>query len=503
MNHFYAYTRVSTQKQGEKGVSLQEQKAAIIRYAERHGLQIAEWFEERVTAAKLGRPLFTGMVTALRAGKAKGVIIHKIDRSARNLRDWSDLGDLIDSGVSVHFANESIDLFTRGGRLSADIQAVVASDYVRNLREETIKGMRGRLKQGLYPWGAPIGYLDTGGGKVKEIDPVRGPLVRQAFELYAAGGYSLSTLDDEMSRRGLATRSGRRVTKNGFAWMFKNPFYIGLIKVTTIGETFPGKHTPLVSTTLFRAVQDRLSGKTKVKTRSHDFLFRGLFKCGLCGRCLVGELQKGNVYYRCHTRGCSTKGFREETLEFAVLSSWPKVNLSAKQRSTVLSMLGELAKSQVEEQTVAQSHLVVQLTATKNRLARLIDAYVDGAVDKESFELRKRALLEDQLRLEEQVGASPKDESVLRQNLIEAFELACTAQHSYRMASVPSKRDLVIRLSSNRLVAGKEAFVEPFFPLSNHLNAVLVTCGGPDRTRTCHPIIANDVLYQMSYGPNI
>src|SRR5256885_12129691 len=100
------------------------------------------------------------MLKLLQASKADGVIIHKIDRGARNLRDWADLGELIDSGIEVHFANESLDLHTRGGRLSADIQAVVASDYIRNLREETRKGFYGRLKQGLYPLPAPPRYLD-------------------------------------------------------------------------------------------------------------------------------------------------------------------------------------------------------------------------------------------------------------------------------------------------------------------------------------------------------
>lgn len=112
----YAYIRVSTVKQGEKGVSLQEQRSAISAFAERNSLTIVEWVEERLTAAKRGRPLFSKMMTKLRAGEAQGVVIHKIDRSARNLRDWADLGELIDAGVNVHFANESLDLHSRGGR---------------------------------------------------------------------------------------------------------------------------------------------------------------------------------------------------------------------------------------------------------------------------------------------------------------------------------------------------------------------------------------------------
>ena len=82
----------------------------IALYAERHGIQIAEWFEERLTAAKRGRPLFTKMLKNLRRGEAQGVVIHKIDRSARNLRDWAELGELIDGGVLVHFAIDTFEL---------------------------------------------------------------------------------------------------------------------------------------------------------------------------------------------------------------------------------------------------------------------------------------------------------------------------------------------------------------------------------------------------------
>src|SRR5437899_12637648 len=90
MKKFLGYTRVSTAKQGERGVSLQEQHDAIAGYAERHGLEIASWFEERETAAKRGRAVFNHVLKLLGEEKAHGVIIHKIDRSARNLKDRSE-----------------------------------------------------------------------------------------------------------------------------------------------------------------------------------------------------------------------------------------------------------------------------------------------------------------------------------------------------------------------------------------------------------------------------
>jgi site-specific DNA recombinase len=173
MGTFFAYARVSTPRQGERGVSLPEQKNAIERYARAHSLQIGRWFEEQQSASHTGRPAFVQMLRLLRKGTAQGVIIHKIDRSARNMEDWADVSKLVDAGVQVYFASENVDLKTVGGRLSADIQAVVAAHYSRNLREEVKKGLYGRLKQGCYPFRAPIGYLDQGSAKVKIPDPAR------------------------------------------------------------------------------------------------------------------------------------------------------------------------------------------------------------------------------------------------------------------------------------------------------------------------------------------
>src|SRR3546814_236098 len=171
MKPYFAYVRVSTAKQ-EQGASLAAQREAIERYAALHGLRIGEWFEEVQTAAKAGRRVFGSMIRRLSRGSAAGVILHKIDRGARNLRDWADLGELLDRGVDVHFAHDSIDLRSRGGRLSADIQAVVATDYIRNLREECLKGIQARLRQGLYPRRAPLGYLDCGSGQPKVLDQI-------------------------------------------------------------------------------------------------------------------------------------------------------------------------------------------------------------------------------------------------------------------------------------------------------------------------------------------
>src|SRR5258706_857019 len=102
---YLAYLRVSTPKQGE-GVSLLTQWETIVRFAARKQLRVTGWYEEKETAAKRGRPIFLNVLQMLRSRKADGLIVYKVDRSARNLKDWAELGELIDQGIPVYFASD-------------------------------------------------------------------------------------------------------------------------------------------------------------------------------------------------------------------------------------------------------------------------------------------------------------------------------------------------------------------------------------------------------------
>jgi len=306
MKNCFGYIRVSTAKQGE-GVSLEAQKDAIQAYSERNNLVITKWFEEKETAAKQGRPLFNTMVRKLKQGKAQGLVIHKIDRSARNFADWAKIGDLSDQGISIFFATETLDFHSRGGRLTADIQAVIAADYIRNLREETRKGIEGRLKQGLLPGNAPFGYNNNGRGQPKTPVPNHAPQIRKMFELYAAGRFSARGLQKEMARRGLTKSSGKPLSKNSILNILDNPFYCGIIRIKRTGRTYPGVHEKIIPVSLFEKAQDVRSGRTVKKNTKHDFCYRGLFRCGLCDTAMIAERQKGHVYYRCQIKSCETK----------------------------------------------------------------------------------------------------------------------------------------------------------------------------------------------------
>jgi len=455
MRNFYGYTRVSTLKQGEHGVSLEQQHEAIQRYADKASLKIACWFTEHETAAKRGRPVFGQMLKLLRAGKASGVIIHKIDRSARNLKDWADLGELIDSGIDVHFANESLDLHSRGGRLSADIQAVVAADYIRNLREETKKGFYGRLKQGLFPRPAPVGYQNQGPGKLKLLDPVQVPLVRQAFELYATGKYNLRQLSDLMFSKGLRTHKGGKVKQQPMAKLLSNSFYTGIIKIRKTAESFQGNHEPIVPMQLYSRVQDVLTGKTHRKVIKHDFLFRQIFTCKPCQRCLVPERQKTYIYYRCHGKGYPSAMQREERLETAIIEKLKLLEFSQEEKHYFKVKLLNMQQSWQGQQQALVQGLELKLAQLQERFNRLTDAFLDQSLDKQTFEQRKTALLEERCLVQNQLKELQTTAKPLPEKLTELLELAGSAYLAYKAAEPEEKRELLKILSSNRTLNGE------------------------------------------------
>lgn len=481
MQKVYGYIRVSTLRQGTQGVSLQEQKAAIEHYARTNQLEIVEWFEERETAAKLGRPIFSRMLNKLRMGKTSGVIIHKIDRSARNLKDWAALGELLDAGIDVHFAHESLDLHARGGRLSADIQAVIAADYIRNLREETKKGFYGRLKQGLYPMPAPIGYLDQGGGQPKIPDPKSALLIREAFQLYATGDYSLEQLGAYLVEKGLKNREGGKLTRNGLATILHNSFYIGLIHIQRTGETFSGIHEPLITKSLFDTVQGVLSGKKKKGSGRYKFLFRRIFTCESCNRSYIGEKQKGHHYYRCHF--CKDSCVREEIVEQEVRKTFRPLQLCPDEIEQVALLAQCLKKSGESKKEIQRQELKLRYEKCRSRLDRLTDAYVDRIIEKDIYLERKASVLSDMKKTEEEITDIENQENSAGRKFTEKLELLKSLYLSYIQGSTDQKREMIKKLSSNRVVSGKNVSIElksPFKELSKFLK---VQYGTASRTR--------------------
>lgn len=487
---YFAYIRVSTDKQGEHGVSLQEQRDILQRYASHKGLQITQWFEEKETASKVGRPVFNAMVSLLKSGAAAGVIIHKVDRGARNFRDWAVIGELVQAGIDVHFATESLDLTTLGGMLSADLQAVMSVHYSRNLREEVKKGYYGRLKQGLCPYPAPLGYLNNGAGKPKTVDPVQGSIVRKAFELYANGRYSLDTLASELYHLGLRTREtpkntgGMKVSRNTISDILSNPFYMGVLYLKKTNGTFAGIHEPLITRQLFEKVQQVKSGKYVRQVQVHNFLFSRLIVCHSCGRALIGEAQKHRIYYRCHRKHDKPIGIRSDRLEKKIASFFERLRLSPEEVRMVDIELEHMRKNNAQqcEEAIKQFRMALQAVQQKNE--RITDIYIDGLLNRAELEQKKTALILERREIEGNLSELERGKQPGLARLEKIVELIKTASLLYEKGSDDDKRELIKEVMSNRVASHKSLEIVGRNPFESIVNRHAVRFGGPLRGRS-------------------
>lgn len=465
---YFGYVRISDDKQ-KQGVSPEVQRQEIAAFGRVRGIEITEWFVEVQTAATAGRRVFSQMLARLEKSEADGVIFHKIDRSARNLEDWNNVGKLVDRGIDVQFAHESLDLRTRGGRLSADIMAVVAADYIRNLREEARKGFYGRLKQGVYPLPAPIGYLDMGRGKPKALDPERAPLVSRAFERYAEGNVGLKALLRELRGLGLRSRSNRALSLDGLSIMLNNSFYTGLIHIRRTGETFEGKHPPLVTKALFDRVQAILDGKCVMRTVKHDFVFRRRVACRTCGYHLIGERQKGHVYYRCHSDPCRGTIIREEALDDLVQKSLLLLISDKREIREIREMVESERAHAARELHKIRAALDLRAAKCDERLLLLTDALLDRLIAKDAFERRNMALLSEKQRIKDELrGMSERD--MPRHKALAYLELCNVFYSGYRLGDIGERRRILDKVTSNLTADRKQpcmAMKSPFQEIAN------------------------------------
>lgn len=207
-----AYIRVSTDKQAEHGVSLEAQRAKLEAYAALFDLDlIAVEVDAGASAKSLDRPALQRTLAAVRAGKAEAVLVAKLDRLTRSVRD---LGDLVEryfaSGKwALLSVGEQIDTRSAAGRLVLNLLASVAQWEREATGERTSAAMRHKAALGEYTGGdVPYGYALGADGVNLQQEPAEAAVMTAARELRAAG-LSLRAVAAELDRRGLRSRAGR------------------------------------------------------------------------------------------------------------------------------------------------------------------------------------------------------------------------------------------------------------------------------------------------------
>lgn len=351
------YARFSSDMQREE--SIEAQVRAMRQFAEQNKLVIVgEYFDRAKSGTSADREEFQKLIADSGKRKFDLVLVHKVDRFARNRQD--SIGarmQLKRNGVTVIAVAQLYDVESPKGMMMEAMLEAFAEYYSRNLASEVEKGKRENAMKGLHVGGTPpLGYdLDRDTMKLV-INEQEAEAVRLIFKL-ALEGDGYTEIVRELRTKGYKTKRGNSFGKNSLFSILKNEKYTGVyVYSKSQSKDMDGKRNghrykdeseiiriegavpSIINREDFDTVQELMAGRRK-RTGSYaakeSYLLSGKVICGECKSAMSGNSRKARpghrqyVSYTCTKRNasieCDNKNIMRDELEAHVLNQLSKL----------------------------------------------------------------------------------------------------------------------------------------------------------------------------------
>jgi site-specific DNA recombinase len=470
------YARVSSEQQTEQG-TIASQVAVLEARIVEDGFHLEpdhRFIDEGYSGATLVRPALERLRDAVAAGAIDRIYVHSPDRLARHYAyQVLVIDEFRRLGVEIVFLNRAIGLSPEDDLL-LQVQGMVAEYERAKILERSRRGKRHAAHAGRVSVlsGAPYGYRYIGkheGGGVARyaIDKAEAPVVRLMFQWIGGERLSIGEVCRRLRQRGCLTRSGKPAWDRTTVWgILKNPAYIGTAAFgkTRIGpmrerlrpvrggaaqprwpysayavpeaEWLKVPVPALIDSDLFVAVQEQLvenRQRNRQNRRGQRYLLQGLLVCRRCGYAYYGKAislraakgkQRGYAYYRCcgsdayrfgGQRLCTNPQLRTDRADAAV---WQEVQRLLQDPGMIAAEY-ERRLRQAQQSDADRPDLVTaeaQIAKLRRGIARLIDGYAEGLIEKAEFQQRITGLRQ-RIKIWEQQAAALRDEAALRRTL--------------------------------------------------------------------------------------
>jgi len=413
---YIAYCRKSTDEADRQILSIEAQIAELTEFAKREGLEISEFITESKTAKVPGREEFDKVLKIIEKGHAQGILSWHPDRLARNSIDGGKIIYLLDTGklLDLKFPSHWFENSPQG-KFMLNIAFGQSKYYVDNLSENVKRGLRQKLRNGVYPGKAPQGYLNNEKLGTIEIDLVGSKVLKKAFQIFADGGKTFADISRFLFANGIKGRSGKPLKIHRMKEVLANKFYIGIIYYN--GEYYDGSQELFISKQLFDAVQRQVKLTERSKPNNkHNFAYLGLIKCGECGASITAEQKfkfyKGTnrkaeyIYYRCtkKLKPCTQKFMPVQDLEIQLKKAVDDVALPKAWVDDWYKWLerDELLEKQNKEENLKR--LGLEIKTLDQKLNLLLDSYLDNVIDANTYKNKKNELFEEKLIKNEEIS---------------------------------------------------------------------------------------------------
>jgi site-specific DNA recombinase len=330
------------------------------------------------------------MLADAEAGRFDVLIVHKLDRFARNLRvTLETLDRLTRVGVAFVSVSENMDFTTPMGRVILSSMGSLGQFYSDNLSNETKKGKQERKAQGLYNGLLPFGAAKSEAG-IPVADPATHPGLVLAFTLAAAGktDREIAGALNDAGYRTTGNHGANRFSKDTVRRILTNRFYVGELPDGT-GGWLPGRHESLIDAAIFAQAQSAREANTRrplrLASEASPWALSGLATCS-CGASLRAYgRSNGKRRVQCVAR--TERGECDEPTFFAAV---------------VEDQIGDLLQTFVIPASAqdrlysawrcAQSRavdVVAERMRCTRKLGRLKQLYLEGDLDEQQYREQK------------------------------------------------------------------------------------------------------------------
>lgn len=442
------YCRYSSEGQRDS-FSIEAQQRAIRDFCDKENYNIVKFYiEEAKSGTTDNREAFQDMIEDAKQRKFKAIIVHKFDRFARNKYDSVFYKrKLRDLNIKVISICEPLDDSPEAVILES-IYEGMSEYYSKNLSREVLKGKKEAALNCQHNGGIPpYGYtVDKDMHYV--IVPEEAKIIQTIFEK-AELGLSHAAITRYLNDRGLKNRTGNRfgreyITRILINELYKGTFVYGKKSKRENVEIIKVENgvDPIVSPYLFDKVnkiynETNIINKEKLKRAKArnagiNYLLTGYAICGCCGAPLTGfhshkayQTSSGadrlysTYFYRCSkkgkretvlrgmTRGCALKNLRKDDFEDFVLGAVEKIIFSEANLKIIVDKAKKLIIEKINKKN-DNSKLEHEINKINRQLSKLLDIFLDGTIDKETYNLKKNELEKIQNYYKEQIKVFPK-----------------------------------------------------------------------------------------------
>ena len=498
------YARVSSEQQTDAG-TITSQVEALKQRVREDGFHLEEelcFLDEGYSGATLVRPALERLRDVAANEAVDRVYVHSPDRLARKYAyQVLLLDEFRRCAVEVVFLNH------RGGdtpeeELLLQVQGMVAEYERAKILERSRRGKIHAARRGSVNvlGGAPYGYRyisarDGDGSADYRIFLEEARVVRKVYEWIGRDRLTIGKVGRRLKSEGISSPKGKEIWDRATIWgMLKNPAYKGTAAFgkTRVGERRtrlrPQRRSQeqprrgystydvspedwilipvpaIVSEELFEAVQEQLAENRRMartRLRGATYLLQGLVVCKRCGYAFYGKRAssasaKGKrrryAYYRCigsdahrfeGKKICHNKQVRTDLLEEAV---WSDVCALLRDPSRIEEEFQRRLRGDknIGEEKIEQTKVLIN--KTKRGIARLIDAYSDGLLEKREFEPRlktSRQRLESLQGERDSAAEEEQQQRELKLVLTRIEDFSATVQKGLGEADWEARREVV------------------------------------------------------------